>query len=118
MMISLVLVSLGRRWLQEYLRAGAGPTLETEASSFRKESPSPEARATSSRTFTKVLHLDGVADFKSLSCTHRLLCQKQSRVLGKAGLRVVFIIQVRTARLRGRYPRPQHQREAESEPLT
>lgn len=44
MMISLVLVSLGRRGLQEYLRAGAGPTLETEASSFRKESPSPEAR--------------------------------------------------------------------------
>lgn len=118
MMIRLVLVSLSGRWLQEYLRAGAGPTLETEAGSFIKESSSPEAGGNQPTD----IHQDPpfgwrVTVFKSLSCTHHLLCRKQSCVLGKAGIRIISIIRVRTARLRGRYRRSQHQPEAESEPL-
>lgn len=48
---------------------------------------------------------------------HHPLHSKQSCVLGRAGLSVISMIQVRTVRLRGKNPRPQHQREVESEPL-
>lgn len=59
--------------------------------------------------------LRGVSQFERH--THHLLHSKQSCVLGRAGLSVISVIQVRTVRLRGKNPRPQHQREVGSEPL-
>lgn len=87
------------------------------AASHRKD-PAQKQMATSSLTFTRILHWCQASPFSKYCPAHDLFGLRQARVLGKAGTGVLPVIQVRTARLGGRCPWRRCWGEAGSEPLS
>lgn len=74
--------------------------------------------ATSPLTFTSILHLCQASWFSECCPARDLPGLQRSCVLGRAGIGVTSIRQVRTARLRGRFHWPPCRGEAGSEPLS
>lgn len=74
--------------------------------------------ATSPLTFTSILHLCQASWFTKCCPVCDLLGLQRSCMLGRAGVSVISIMQVRTARLGGRFHGPQCRGEAGSEPLS
>lgn len=90
-------------------KQGQAPPAQPRTAASERDIPTWTPTVTSSPMFTQILHLDPPRSFQST-----LVCSEQSCMSGKAGLSAISVVQVRTVRLGGIYPRPQLQGVAEA----